>query len=159
MRSAIIRHAASPLFISVNKGGGFISYMQVPQTFPLTGLMALGGVNGNTVAYNQPSSLFAATIFLAGALVGMGGLFITQRVNAPPRSIVMRESLKKPLLVAKVEENYTEGTAFAEMKRAPYSPMAAVVLPAASRQSVFSRQAAGSWAISAMPPALSVTGP
>ena len=122
---AILSVVFAPLFISVNKGGGFISYMQVPQTFPLTGLMALGGVNGNTVAYNQPSSLFAATIFLAGALVGMGGLFITQRVNAPPRSIVMRESLKKPLLVAKVEENYTEGTAFAEMKRAPYSPMAA----------------------------------
>ena len=60
--------------------------------------------------YHQPSSLFAATIFLAGALAGMGGLVISQRVNAAPRSFVQRESLKKPLLVAKAEPGYEEGT-------------------------------------------------
>jgi len=38
-------------------------------------------------------------------------------------------------------------------------PIAAVVLPAASSASVFSRTLSGSSAISAMPPALSHTGP
>ncbi len=49
-------------------------------------------------------------------------------------------------------------TSAAEPIAKPF-PMAAVVLPAASRASVFSRTAGGSSTISAMPPALSEIGP
>ena len=78
---------------------------------PPTSLLAVPGVDNLAGAiHHQPSSLFAATIFLAGALVGMGGLFVGQRVRAPPAQIVMRESLKKPLLVAKAEPGYEGGT-------------------------------------------------
>ena len=52
----------------------------------------------------------------------MGGLFLAQRIHTTPRSLVMRESLKKPLLVAKVEG--LAGTAIDEPMRAPYLPVA-----------------------------------
>jgi len=52
----------------------------------------------------------------------MGGMFIAQRISAPPRSIVMAPSLKKPLLVARAET--VMGTEMDHV-RMPYSPMAA----------------------------------
>ena len=104
---AIISVVFAPLFLSINDGAGYIAYFVAPtDALFTTTLMTLGGVDASAVA--NPSSVFAATIFMAGALVGMGGLFITQRVHASPRSVVMRESLKKPLLVAKVDN--VEGT-------------------------------------------------
>jgi inorganic pyrophosphatase len=118
---AIISVVFAPLFLAVNEGGGLIAYL-VPTTtamaMPTTGLLALGVP---AVTHN-PSSLFAATIFLAGALVGMGGLFVTQRINAPPRSMVLRPSLQKPLLVAKVEN--VEGTEAASLRHTYSAPTA-----------------------------------
>jgi len=104
---AIISVVFAPLFMAINNGGGLIAYaMPTTSAFALTtNLLAVGAA---PAAAAQPSSLFAATVFVAGALVGMGGLFITQRIQAPPRSMQLHEALKKPLLVAKVET--VEGT-------------------------------------------------
>jgi len=122
---AILSVVFAPLFLAVNDGGGLISYWVPIATteVALTNLMlAVDGVANPTHA---PSSLFAATIFLAGALAGMGGMFITRRVNALPRSLVQRESLKKPLLVAKAEDGYEEGTeAPPSTMRMPYAAAA-----------------------------------
>ena len=73
-----------------------------------TNLVVVGGALGAPAVSMQLIELFAATVFIAGALVGMGGLFITQRVNTPPQTVIARESLKKPLLVARAEN--VEGT-------------------------------------------------
>jgi len=78
---------------------------------------------GMGTANPTASNLFVATIFLAGALAGMSGLFISQRIHAPPRSMVLRESLKKPLLVCKADQ--PEGTPLDQPLRAGYTPMAA----------------------------------
>merc|ERR1719182_692353 len=98
---AILSVVFAPLFLSVNDSGGYISYL-VPQPSAAftTNLLSLGEVGA--AVHHQPSSLFAATVFFAGAAVGMGGLFITQRVRTDPASIVMRASLKKPLLPASI---------------------------------------------------------
>ena len=92
--------------------GYIANIMPTGAAFTTTNLLAVPGVdNLAEVIHHQPSSLFAATVFLAGALVGMGGLFITQNVRTPPVAKVNRESLKKPLLVAKAEQGYEIGTA------------------------------------------------
>jgi hypothetical protein len=109
---AILSVVFAPLFLSVNGGAGYIASYKMPtDALATTALLAVPGVdNLGEAIHHQPTSLFAATVFLAGALVGMGGLFITQRVTAQPSPLVMRESLKKPLLVAKVETGYEAGT-------------------------------------------------
>ena len=76
-------------------------------------------------ASKPPSSLFAATVFIAGAAVGMGGLFITQRVRTPPAAVVLRETLAKPLLPAKAEAGYEEGTALGGVRASTYTPYTA----------------------------------
>ena len=94
--------AVGRLFLAINDGAGLIGY-----AFPAsdamaattTTLLALGDAAAVT---HTPSSLFAATVFLAGALVGMGGMLASQSLHAPPRSErVLAPDLKKPLLVAK----------------------------------------------------------
>jgi len=117
---AIISVVFAPLFLSVNEGGGLISYLVTPtDTLFTTSLMAIGGVDHAAVA--NPSSLFAAMIFVAGASVGMGGLFITQRIQAPPASKVLNENLKKPLLVARAEN--VEGTEAVGIRASAYTPI------------------------------------
>jgi len=110
---AIISVVFAPVFMAINDGGGLISYvMPATATFTLnTNLLALGGVE---VVRADPGALFAATVFLAGALVGMGGLFITQRIHAPPRSMTLSANLAKPLLVAKADS--VEGTEAAAIR-------------------------------------------
>merc|ERR1719424_1569591 len=121
---AILSVVFAPLLLSVNDGGGLIASWAPANSAAFTSLVSLGGLGAPAAASMQPTSLFAATVFLAGALVGMGGLFITQRVHAPPRSIIMRESLKKPLLVARSEN--VEGTEVASVRNLAnaYNPVA-----------------------------------
>mmetsp|Transcript_27041 Transcript_27041/g.68779 ORF Transcript_27041/g.68779 Transcript_27041/m.68779 type:complete len:866 (+) Transcript_27041:35-2632(+) len=113
---AILSVVFAPLFLSVNKGGGYIAnFVPAPTALFTTNLLAVGSAAVAQPAYQQPTSLFAATVFIAGAAVGMGGLFITQRLRThdPTNIVVARESLKKPLLVAKAEAGYEEGTSVA----------------------------------------------
>jgi len=112
---AIISVVFAPAFLAVNNGGGLISYLMPSPSASIafTNLAAVGVVGGP--ANNDASSLFVASVFLIGALSGMGGLFLTQRINAPPREKVLRASLKKPLLVCKTD-------VVEEVLRAPYSP-------------------------------------
>jgi len=123
---AILSVVFAPLFLSVNKGEGYIASVMAPSaSLATTTLLAVNGIdNLGEVIHHQPSSLFAATVFLAGAAVGMGGLFISQRVLAPSAAMPMRESLKKPLLVAKAEGGYEDGTHMnaAEMRGSSYQP-------------------------------------
>ena len=109
---AILSVVFAPLFLSVNNGGGFISYL-VPAP---TTLLALGG---EAAVQHQPSSFFAAVVFGAGMAVGMGGLFIGQRVRNPT-AVAAPSALDKPLLVAKVEAGYQEGTALAGVRGSTY---------------------------------------
>mmetsp|Transcript_20395 Transcript_20395/g.33832 ORF Transcript_20395/g.33832 Transcript_20395/m.33832 type:complete len:306 (-) Transcript_20395:1298-2215(-) len=67
-------------------------------------------------------------------------------------------SLTSPLTRAMKPPNSARDTRAAEPMAKPF-PMAAVVLPAASRASVLSRTDSGNSDISAIPPALSQTGP
>ena len=88
-----------PHAILVWQGGGLISYIvPAPTTaaFATTNLLALSGAASTT---SGPGNLLAALIFVVGASIGMGGMFIATRVHLTPQSVVMRESLKKPLLV------------------------------------------------------------
>jgi len=120
---AILSVVFAPLFLSVNNGGGYISYLVPgPRSAALlrtASLVALGG--GAPEAQHQPSSIFAATVFIAGAAVGMGGLFITQRLSANTAPIAAPQ-LAKPLLVARAEEGYEEGTAVAGVRASTYVP-------------------------------------
>ena len=77
-------------------------------------LVALGGAAPAYAAGHDPSAAFAATVFFAGVAIGMGGLFVTQRVQAPPAREIMRPSLKKPLLVCRAEN--VEGTEAVAMR-------------------------------------------
>jgi len=122
---AIISVVFAPLFLAVNDGGGYISYFidASPASAAFTTNLAVGSLGVTGVANPTVSNLFVATIFLAGALAGMSGLFISQRIHAPPRSMVLRESLKKPLLVCKTET--IEGSPLDQPFRAAYSPIAA----------------------------------
>jgi len=121
---AILSVVFAPLFLSVNGGGGYIAYL-VPKPDALvatTTLLALGGADGAAAAaHQQPSSFFAAIVFSAGMAVGMGGLFITQRVRIPTVAAMQRESLHKPLLVAKAEAGYQEGTDMAGVRASTYA--------------------------------------
>ena len=121
---AILSVVFAPLFLSVNNGNGLIASWAPANSAAFTSLVSLGGLGAPAAAQMQPTGLFAATVFLVGAAVGMGGLFITQRVHAPPRSIIMRESLKKPLLVARSEN--VEGTEVAAVRNLAnaYNPVA-----------------------------------
>jgi len=121
---AILSVVFAPLFLAINDGGGLIAYaMPAPGKTLATAtnsLITLGGTVAPVVA--NPGEVFAAVLFVAGAMVGMGGMFIAQRIQAPPRSAVMAPSLKKPLLVARAES--VMGTEMDHV-RMPYSPMAA----------------------------------
>ena len=97
------------------------SYVMVSPAAAAFTNFAVAGVGVHGTANNNASSLFVATVFLAGAFAGMGGMFIQRRINIEPRSMVMRESLKKPLLVAKADG--LEGTPL-EPVRPGYSPIA-----------------------------------
>jgi inorganic pyrophosphatase len=101
---AIISFVFAPLFMAVNNGGGLIVHFIAPAA-PSVALnpfaIELAVASGASGAANQASSIFIATIFLAGAAAGMGGLFLTQRLAAPPR--IQRASLAKPLLVCRPE--------------------------------------------------------
>ena len=100
-------------------GGGLISYV-MPATTSASALTNLAvGVAGT--ANSGVSNFFVATIFLAGAFAGMGGLFVSQRIHAPARSKVLRESLKEPLLVCRTA--IIEGSGL-DAARSQYSPMA-----------------------------------
>ena len=79
---------------------------------------------GNVPLHAEPSTLFAAALFLTGAFAGMGGMFLMQRVHAEPRSKVLRASLAKPLLVAKVDEKSVEGTEAAPLRNLYVAPTA-----------------------------------
>ena len=120
---AILPVVFAPLFLAVNNGGGYISYLVPKPEAGFTTLLALGGAEADV--FHQPSSLFAATVFIAGAAVGMGGLFITQRVRTPPAAVVLRETLAKPLLPAKAEAGYEEGTALGGVRASTYTPYTA----------------------------------
>merc|ERR1719199_814953 len=120
---AILSLVFAPLFLAVNNGGGYISYLVPKPEAGFTTLLALGGAEADV--FHQPSSLFAATVFIAGAAVGMGGLFITQRVRTPPAAVVLRETLAKPLLLAKAEAGYEEGTALGGVRGSTYTPYTA----------------------------------
>merc|ERR1719163_23562 len=81
---AILSVVFAPLFVSVNNGGLLSTWASTANTASFTtNLVAVGGALGAPAVSMQPTELFAATVFIAGALVGMGGLFITQRVNTP----------------------------------------------------------------------------
>jgi inorganic pyrophosphatase len=104
---SIISVVFAPTFMAVNNGGGLISYiMPSATTSAFTTNLAVAGatVSGTNVV----SNFLVATVFLAGAVVGMGGLFIHSRINSPPERAVMRESLKSPLLSVKAEHVNTE---------------------------------------------------
>jgi len=121
---AILSVVFAPLFLAVNNGGGLIAYLVPAPASTLrlatTSLLTLGA--DAPEVHHQPSSFFAATVFIAGAAVGMGGLFITQRVHTAPGALTAREALGKPLLVAKAEEGYEEGTAVAGVRASTYTP-------------------------------------
>jgi len=114
---AIISVVFAPLFLAVNNGGGLIAYVVGANSFIATTNLAV--VVGGT-ANSGASNVFVATVFLAGALAGMGGLFISQRIHAPPSSKVMNESIKKPLLVCRTD--VIEASPVEAPIRAPYSP-------------------------------------
>jgi len=121
---AIISVVFAPLFLAINEGGGLISYVvPAPTTAAFaatTNLMALSGAASTT---SGPGNLLAALIFVVGATIGMGGMFIATRVHLTPQSVVMRESLKKPLLVSRVES--VEGTEAVDMRKfSAYMPVA-----------------------------------
>ena len=95
---AIISVVFAPLFLAINGGGGLISYV-VPTTAAFaasTDLMVLPGAASTSFG---PGNLLAAFLFAAGGFIGMGGMFIATRVHVTPQSVILRESLKKPLLV------------------------------------------------------------
>ena len=117
---AIISVVFAPLFLAVNDGGGLISYAMGGAPTLAINLLATEPPTG--LANHGASNVFVATIFLAGAAMGMGGLFIAQRVHAPPRSYVLSEALKKPLLVARAET--LAGAPIDEPLRARYVPVA-----------------------------------
>jgi H(+)-translocating pyrophosphatase len=126
---AILSVVFAPLFLSCNNGDGKLA--SFIGTAPTASAMAQLNLNlvavGSAPAYSaghNPSTAFAAMVFFAGIAIGVGGLFVTQRIQAPPRSMVMRASIKKPLLVARAEN--VEGTDAVAMRdsNAYYAPMA-----------------------------------
>jgi len=98
---AIISVVFAPLFLAINEGAGLIGYV-MPMAFesPDTTLLIAGGGAG---AAAPSSTVFGATVFLAGALVGMGGLLAGQNLRRPAVEKARFEALKKPLLVARAE--------------------------------------------------------
>jgi inorganic pyrophosphatase len=97
---SIISVVFAPTFMAVKNGGGLIAYlMPSASTAAFTTNLAVAGAS---VGSNTASNVFVASVFLAGAFVGMGGLFIHSRIYSPPRA-VFRESLKSPLLACKVD--------------------------------------------------------
>ena len=104
---SIISVVFAPTFMAVNNGGGLIAFMLPdPDISALTNL-AVAGAQGS--GSNVMSNLFVATVFFAGAAVGMTALFIHSRINADAsQRVVTRESLKSPLLACKVEHVPTE---------------------------------------------------
>jgi len=111
---AIISVVFAPLFLAINNGGGLIAstgIVAIPgSTAAFTTTLLANGATAGAIA-TPMGNMFAAVLFLTGAAVGMGGLFIGQRIKDPP-VLVMRESLKKPLLMCRAES--VEGTILGE---------------------------------------------
>merc|ERR1711865_507547 len=99
---SIISVVFAPTFMAVNNGQGLISLF-MPAATPISAFTNLAVVGASVSGTNAASNLVIATVFLAGAVAGMGGLFIHSRINT-----VMRESLKSPLLACKVENVNSE---------------------------------------------------
>jgi len=125
---AILSVVFAPLFLSFNNGGGLlIGYIAVPRVAPaavsglITNLAVAPAASAAAFAPN-PTHVFGFTVFVAGLLVGMGGLFISQRIQAAPRSMMLREELKKPLLVARAEN--VEGTEVSDVRNFYTAPVA-----------------------------------
>jgi len=114
---SIISVVFAPAFMAIKNGGGLIAYLMPDPSAAFTTNLAVA--TAQVSGANTASNVFVATVFLAGAAVGMGGLFIHSRIQSPPRA-VMRESLKSPLLACKVERVNAD-LAEAFNNRAPYS--------------------------------------
>jgi len=114
---AIISVVFAPLFLAVNEGGGLISYLVPAPTaaFASATDLSLMALSGAASTATGPGNMLAAFLFFAGASMGMAGMFIATRVHVTPQSVVLRESLKKPLLVSRVES--VEGTEAVEMRK------------------------------------------
>jgi len=115
---AIISVVFAPLFLAVNNGGGLIAYfIGVPTvtTPTLAGALTTSLIAAPSAAVTATplGNAFAAVLFLTGAAVGMGGLFIGQRVRLDPTMAVAVETLHKPLLVCKTQHG-VEGTVFSD---------------------------------------------
>jgi len=113
---AIISVVFAPLFLAVNNGGGLIaSFSSVGTiTAATTNLIA---VPGATVHVEAPQSTpaFVAAIFVAGAVVGMGGSFFASRVHSSSAPQVRAKTLHEPLLVCRADE--LDGTPLEGMGR------------------------------------------
>jgi len=84
---AIISVVFAPLFLAINGGGGLISYIVAPSP----------GVSGRllstvapTLAPTASGEIVAATF---GALAGMGGLFIVQRITGTSFATAPKEAI------------------------------------------------------------------
>jgi len=109
---AILSVVFAPLFLAINNGGGLIAGFATGTMTPVVSNLIM--VPGSAVRLEVPQdhSVFVAFVFVAGAVVGMGGSFFASRVNAPPK---MRKSLREPLLVCRPDG--TDGTEFANSAR------------------------------------------
>jgi len=112
---AIISVVFAPLSLAINNGGGLIASLSSVGTITAatTNLIAIPGATAH-VAEPQSTPAFVAAIFVAGAVVGMGGSFFAFRVHAPSQA-VRAKSLKQPLLVCRTDE--VDGTALEGMAR------------------------------------------
>jgi len=112
---AIISVVFAPLFLAINNGGGLIaSFSSVGTiTAATTNLIAVPGATTHVEA-PQSTPAFVAAIFVAGAVVGMGGSFFASRVQSPAPQ-VRAKTLREPLLVCRADE--LDGTPLEGMAR------------------------------------------
>jgi H(+)-translocating pyrophosphatase len=122
---AIISVVFAPLFLAINNGGGLISYVvgssATVELATLSLLAEPAALPVRGMANPGASNLFVASIFLMGSAVGMGGLFLAQRVHAP-RAVAV-PALNKPLLVCRADEDAGAIT-LAAARAGSYTPMA-----------------------------------
>jgi len=124
---AIISVVFAPLFLAINNGGGLISYViaSPAMTAPTMATALLTVPAAAPVLVPGFGNAFAAVLFLTGAAVGMGGLFISERVHAPPSARQLQQAIQKPLLVCKTEHG-VQGTALDDEKLVtPYTAFGA----------------------------------